>query len=156
MSPMSSVAPAGSWLMSRDPSGLCESRPRVFGRLEQPRNNRRLERAKQARPGVQLPDFGLMRTQARPEQTLPFGMLNFERVQRGEQRLGLSFAAGRPRPRANVAVGRRLAGVLQLGHLRRRPRQRFRDLPAAQTGLLAKLAEPLGLRGARLLDYWRA
>ena len=61
---------------------------------------------------------------------MPLGVLDFQRVQRGEQRLGFGLATGQPRPVPDVLVGRRLPPVLQLGDLRRRPRQRLRELPA--------------------------
>src|SRR6266487_248364 len=48
-----------------------------------------------------------------------------------------------------------LAAVLQLGHLRRRPRQRLCELPAGDSGRRAQLAEPLAKGAARLVDVRR-
>ena len=86
------------------------------------------------------------------ELALPFGVLDFQGVQRGEQRFSLSPGVGDAGPAADILVGRCLPAVLQLGDLRGRPGQRVRDLPAGQPGLLAKLAEPLSQRVARLVN----
>src|SRR5271157_5602510 len=93
-----------------------------------------------------------MRAQPGPELAMPFGVLDFQGVQRGEQRFSLGPGVGDTGPGADIAVSRRLPAVLQLGYLRGRPGERVRDLSAGQPGLLAKLAESLPQRMARLMN----
>src|ERR1039457_7663622 len=93
-----------------------------------------------------------MGTQPRLELTLPFSVLDLQGVQRCKQRFNLSPGVGDVGPAADIVVGRCLPAVLQLRDLRGRPGQRVRDLPTGQPGLLAKLAEPLSQRVARLMN----
>src|SRR5690348_7494631 len=80
----------------------------VLRSLEQAWNGGGLEHPEQAGPGVDLGKLVLVWPQAPAELALPLGVLDFERVQRSEQRFGLGFAAGNPGPVADVLGSRRL------------------------------------------------
>ena len=88
--------------------------PGVLGSLQEAGNEGRLERAEEPRIRVQFRNLALVRAQPRMDLALPFGMLDFQRVQGGEQGVCFTRAAGNAGPAPDVFVGRRLAPVLQL------------------------------------------
>ena len=128
----------------------------VLRGLQQPRNHRRLEGLEESCPLIPLDQLLLAGLEARPQDALPFSVLDLKRVQRSEQGRCLALAVGGPGPASDVVIGGSLAAVLQLGHLGGRPRQRLREPPAAQVGGLAKLAESFAECVSRLVDVRRA
>ncbi len=68
-----------------DGDALREAGAGVFGCLQEPRNERRLERPEKMRFRVQVGNLILVGPQSRLELTLPFGVLDFQGMKRSEQ-----------------------------------------------------------------------
>ncbi len=105
---------------------------------------------------VQVSQLGLMMLQAGAQLAAPLGVLQLQGVKAGQQPFGGILGPGTAGPSGDVLVGGGLVAVLQLGDLGRGPSQQPRKLPAGQSGVVAKLAEPQAQRLACLLDAGHA
>src|SRR5208337_4362224 len=73
-----------------------------------------------------------------------------------KKRVCLVFTVGGGGPAADVVIARGLAAVLDLGDFGGWPRQRLRELPAAESGSSTELTESFAEGEARLMDVGHA
>src|SRR6266496_1972687 len=97
---------------------LCETSPRIIWRLKEPRDDGGLKGSVELSSFVLLGQFALMRSKSGFEQALPLGVLEFQGVQRSQQRFSLGLGISHARPGADIVISRRLSAVLQLRDLR--------------------------------------